>query len=172
MLEVGGERLLKKTVQTVLDTPIKRTVVVLGANEKSHRQVLDGTPVAIIVNDHWSRGMGTSIKVGLQHLGEVDAAVILVCDQPLLSSDIILALLNGYQASGRRIIASGYSNAAGVPALFDKSFFDALLDIPDDQGAKKVISQHISDVAIVPFPGGEIDLDTMEDYERFIGDKG
>jgi len=40
--------------------------------------------------------------------------------------------------------------------------------LPDDHGAKKVIQQNPSDVVTVPFPGGEIDLDTMQDYDAFM----
>jgi CTP:molybdopterin cytidylyltransferase MocA len=52
--------------------------------------------------------------------------------------------------------------------LFHKSYFRKLRSLSDDEGAKKLITGNSSDVAIVPFPGGEIDLDTMEDYRAFL----
>ena len=171
MLEVNGETLLRKTVQTVLTTPIQHIVVVLGANEINHRDSLSGLAIDIIVNHRWSNGMGTSIKAGMEFLsrtGGIDAVVIFVCDQPLLSAEVILGLISEYQTSGKQIVASSYSHSAGVPAIFDKSLFNALLDLPDEHGAKKIIERDISETALVPFAGGEIDLDTMEEYKKFV----
>jgi molybdenum cofactor cytidylyltransferase len=45
------------------------------------------------------------------------------------------------------------------------------MTLPDDQGAKKIIQQHLQDVSLVDFPGGEVDLDTPEDYQRFIQER-
>jgi hypothetical protein len=46
------------------------------------------------------------------------------------------------------------------------------MNMPDDQGAKKLIMKNPDDVGIVPFPGGEIDLDTIDDYNTFLAKGG
>lgn len=172
MLAVNGQALLSRTVGTVIAGGISDVVVVLGANESTHRQVLQGYSVNIVVNERWERGMGSSIKAGLNHLGttvpDLQAVFIFVCDQPLLTPDVISAMTSKFDEAGKLIVASGYSEAAGVPVLFDRSYFDRLLQLPDDQGAKKIILENPDNVVIVPFPGGETDLDTREDYEHFL----
>ena len=65
-------------------------------------------------------------------------------------------------------MASSYSNTLGVPALFDRSYFEELLRLNDESGAKSIILANRERVAELPFPEGKIDIDTVEDYERFV----
>jgi hypothetical protein len=37
------------------------------------------------------------------------------------------------------IVAGGYSETLGIPALFDSRYFDALASLPDTAGAKSLI---------------------------------
>jgi molybdenum cofactor cytidylyltransferase len=60
-----------------------------------------------------------------------------------------------------------YSGQPGVPVLFEKKYFKALMEIADEEGAKKIIQCHPDDVDVVDFPGGEVDLDTLDDYNTF-----
>ena len=55
----------------------------------------------------------------------------------------------------------------GVPALFDQSLFAQLLQLGDQQGAKKVILENSNLVHLINWPEGEIDLDTSDDYLKF-----
>lgn len=172
MLDIGGETLLLKTVKAAIDSHEGSIAVVLGANEKEHRKMLSGLPVDIVYNEDWVKGMGGSLKIGLQHLmsgnSSLEAIVVLVCDQPLLRRENITNLILSYQENKKSIIASRYSQIPGVPVLFDKVYFPELMALPDDQGAKKIILQNPEDVFEVDFPGGEIDLDTDADYKAFI----
>jgi molybdenum cofactor cytidylyltransferase len=146
-------------------------VVVLGSNEKQHRKVLHGLPVEIFYNSAWQKGIGHSLKTGLQFLLEkepvVDAVVVAVCDQPLLTGDNIRKLILRHQETEKPIVASRYSKMPGVPVLFHKTYFPGLMALPDEEGAKKIILRNAADVSEVDFPGGEVDLDTFDDYDRF-----
>jgi molybdenum cofactor cytidylyltransferase len=171
MLDIDGQPLLRKTVAEVLDAGIDRTVVVLGANEAQHVSLLDGLNVEIVYNASWVKGMGTSIRTGVEALTKyaaVSSILILVCDQPLLTSQIISNVVAKFNSSRKPIVASSYRGVPGVPVLFDRSYFERLKQLPDDQGAKKLILQNRDDIELVSFPGGEIDLDTMADYEAFL----
>jgi molybdenum cofactor cytidylyltransferase len=171
LLPVEGEPLLLKTVNTVIAAGIKNIVCVLGANENEHRQILKTLPVQSINHHDWQKGMGSSLKKGMTTFitsyPEADAALILVCDQPLLTARHLYNLIHKHSQSKKEIIASRYANTVGVPVLFDKSFFKTLADVPDDGGAKGIISSHADQLATVDFPDGAIDLDTPEDYTRF-----
>lgn len=171
MLDIGGEALLLKTVKAAINSQAGFIVVVLGANEKMHREILTDLPVDILYNKNWESGMGGSLKAGLLHLRNIhpllEAVIILVCDQPLLKGEHIFNLLSGYEQIKKPIIASMYSGTPGVPVLFDKVYFPKLMALPDDQGAKKTVLENPDDVFGIEFPGGEFDLDTMEDYNAF-----
>jgi molybdenum cofactor cytidylyltransferase len=57
---------------------------------------------------------------------------------------------------------------AGVPVLFDRTLFSELLSMSDETGAKKILQEHPHLVKTVPFPGGEIDIDTEDDLKKFL----
>jgi molybdenum cofactor cytidylyltransferase len=112
------------------------------------------------------------LKKGLNHLLEkkpsLDVVIILVCDQPFLSASIVDCLIDEYLKTKNKIVACLYSDVVGVPVLFDSSLFDELLQLPDEQGAKKLIHQYKELATTIDFQEGIIDLDTREDYENFL----
>lgn len=170
LLDINGEPLLRRIVRIALDVIPDEVVVVLGANHEEHFKVIEDLPIKSVHNKNWQRGMGSSIKAGLNHLLEVsptiNAVMILVCDQPLLTADHLKELKQAFITSGAPVAAMTYSHAVGVPAIFEKSWFSDLINIPDDKGAKIVIEKN-SSLLTIPFPEGSVDLDTPDDYERF-----
>lgn len=171
LLPVKGEPLLQRSVNAALHSGAQKIVVVLGANEKAHRELIGDLNVEIVSNERWATGMGSSIKTGLNALLQrhpsLQGIVILVCDQPLLGSDHIRRLVARHLETSQPIVASEYASTSGVPVFFHKTYFAPLMDLKDEQGAKKLIQENPGDTALLPFPQGEIDLDTPEDYERF-----
>ena len=171
MLPVEGKSLLAKTISAAIEAKLENIVVVLGSNADEHRIEANDFPVTTILNNDWYKGMGTSIKFGVEHFRlqeTIKGIVILVCDQPKLSAQIIEALIDKEKQTHKPIIASQYANTLGVPALFMKSAFHKLLTLGADHGAKKIIMQNRDEVGIVEFPEGVIDLDTKEDYDNYL----
>jgi molybdenum cofactor cytidylyltransferase len=171
LLCIAGQPLLSKSVEAAIESGIKNIIVVLGANEEAHRQVIKDTGIHVVVNTDWKKGMGNSLKAGLayllQQMPKVEAIVTMVCDQPLINSDQLRKLISEYENFESTIVASFYQGATGVPVLFDRTLFSELLSLSDDAGAKKILQQHPHLVKTVPFPGGEIDIDTDDDLKKF-----
>jgi molybdenum cofactor cytidylyltransferase len=123
--------------------------------------------LTVIENAEWRAGIGTSIRRGLEWLPkDVEAAVLLTCDQPFLDAAIVRQLIATHEETDKPIVASSYANTLGVPALFDRSCFEALLALPATTGAKAFIQSRRDDVALIPFARGELDIDTPEDLDR------
>lgn len=171
LLKVNDEVLLVRTIKTVAAAGLLNAeiTVVLGSNYEQHRDVVSPLNVNIEHNINWADGMGSSLKYGLKRIMEQNPAgvLIMVCDQPLLTSEHIQKIIQQFQASPQSIIASRYNNTNGVPAVFPSSLFDQLLLIGNDQGAKKVLQENQHNLISVDFPDGAIDLDTPEDYVQF-----
>jgi molybdenum cofactor cytidylyltransferase len=172
LLLVEGKPLLLRTLHIALASKANNTVVVLGHQAKEIQSILNTQPVSVIVNPQWENGMGNSFKFGLAEIlkfkPDTSAVLTLVCDQPLLTTHHLDELLDTYASTGKPIITSGYSDVQGVPAIFDRSIFPELFSIDDHQGAKHVIEKNPNRIVIVPFKGGEVDLDTPEDYDSLI----
>jgi molybdenum cofactor cytidylyltransferase len=70
--------------------------------------------------------------------------------------------------SVQHIVACSYADTVGTPVLFTQKYFDALLSLEGDEGAKKILLAHKDDVATIEFPQGAIDIDTQEDFDNLL----
>lgn len=172
LLILAGETLLSKSIKVSLASCTTKVVVVLGANHAMHYKEIKNFPIDIIVNEHWDRGMGNSLKKGLTLLLQsnkfYEGVVILVCDQPMLTTNHINNLIDNYNQTKKPIIASWYGESPGVPVFFQNQYFEKLLLLDDKHGAKKIIEKNKEDLSSIVFPLGEVDIDTQEDYENLL----
>ena len=170
LLVFQRESLVGRAVHTASEAGCARIAVVVGNQHDLIETELRETPAFVIHNSKWERGLGTSIRIGLQHLlgahPKMDAVVLLTCDQPFVEARTISALMRMREDSGKPIVASRYANTLGVPALFDCSCFEALLALLDDSGAKALIESRVDNVAEIAFEQGAIDIDTPADFQR------
>ena len=175
LLEIEGEQLLLKSTQTALQSIAEKVMVVLGANESAHRKIIEQLPIEIITHKDWQQGMGSSLKKGMKELlliaPKLEAVLVMVCDQPLLTTDHLNQIIKKFQLTKSHIVASYYSGTAGVPALFEKSLFQKLLSLENESGARKIIQQNKESVQTIDFPEGAIDLDTPNEYQKFVKGK-
>ncbi|MBI3220337.1 MAG: nucleotidyltransferase family protein [Bacteroidetes bacterium] len=173
LLIYQGISLLKRTALAALETKLS-VFVVLGANAATHQNEINDLPLSITVNQDWSKGMGHSLKHGLryalQQMPDIDSVLVLVCDQPHIHSAHLLNLKNQFQEGEASMVASAYADGAGVPALFGREWFEHILQLPDDHGARSLITKNKSQVATVPFPLGAVDIDTEDDVIKFLAD--
>jgi molybdenum cofactor cytidylyltransferase len=92
----------------------------------------------------------------------VKAAIIVLCDQPKLSSDILNALIENYVSTNAPIVTCRYAGTVGVPTLYDRCLFSELSALSGDRGAKAIIEHYESKRVEIDFPGGEDDIDTWD----------
>ena len=148
-------------------------VLVLGANAELLEKEVEDKKIHIAVNKDWSEGMASSVRCGLNTLMHiapvVDSAIIMVCDQPFVTSSLLNQLIVTQRQTGKPIVTSKYEAAIGPPALFYKTVFPELLQLKGDAGARKIIEQRRTDVTTVPFDKGIIDIDTEDDYKALQG---
>ena len=172
LLKIGDDSLLVRAIRVARKSGDHPTIVVLGAEEKKHRQEIGPLEVEVVSNPIWKNGIGGSLKAGLKHTSmkfpKTESVIIMVCDQPLVTADHLKKIITKHEETHKPIIASQYAGIAGVPALFSNAIFQEIASLADDQGAKKIIQEHLSETALVDFPQGAIDLDTPEEYRTFI----
>lgn len=172
LLRVGSESLIQRVLRTVMASTFRPVVVVLGANREKIEPELEVFPVHKVFNEIWSSGMGSSISSGLSYLLQeepsLDAVIILVGDQPLLNTQVLLDLHQLAQVQQTPLVVSHYANTMGVPALFTRALFPELIALEGATGAKVLIQKYRNQAAILEFPEGFLDLDTPEDWMAFV----
>src|SRR6266536_1814860 len=190
LIQFRGKTLVRRMVDAASEAGCRPILVVVGNGKQSPhldalrspkeetRQLVDAitselkkTGAIIVANPNWKGGLGTSIRTGIQHLIDtapgVEATVLLTCDQPFIDRAVIGGLITLRHETRKPIVAASYAGTLGVPALFDRGRLPELLRLDDSAGAKSIILSNRDQVAEFPFPEGEIDIDTLEDYERF-----
>jgi molybdenum cofactor cytidylyltransferase len=170
LLRFKGESLVHHIVVAARQAGCSPVIVVIGSNSEKVTGELRSTNAVIVENENWQCGIGSSIRAGVRrlvdHAPELDAIVLLVCDQPGVNADTIRNLINLRETTKKSIVASRYAETLGVPALFDRSLFDELLSLGNEAGAKSIILRNRECVAQLAFPEGAIDIDTWEDWEN------
>ena len=165
-----GDTYIKRVVAAAIEARCAPVVVVTGEDSAQITSELTRFTVSIAMNPDWQKGLGSSIIVGIRNAmnqdSDLDAVVLLTCDQPFVTAAVLTQLIQFRLTTGKPIVASAYAGTLGIPALFDRSFFPDLLQLKGDRGAKGIILERQHDVASFDFPAAEIDVDTAADYER------
>ncbi len=170
LLEHRGRSLLRRTVHAALEAGCRPVVVVLGAAAERMKRELHGLQVDVVHNEDWPDGIGGSIARGVASLhaqgGRVRAALLLACDQPMISKGVIERLIEAFSGSEGGIVASEYSVTVGIPALFGRAYFERLEELAGERGAKSILLEDPGKLVRVPWPEGAMDIDTPADYGR------
>ncbi len=171
LLPFRGQTILECVVDNALASSLHRIIIVLGHRAEVLEQLLASRDVAIIHNPHYDKGQSSSLKSGLQALTEeIDAALFLLGDQPLVTPEIINLILAGYEASPSPVVLPVFRGKRGNPALFSRETFPRLATLKEDCGARPLIGEYAERILKVPIsdPAIHFDIDTEEDYRQLL----
>ncbi|WP_394753267.1 NTP transferase domain-containing protein [Crenothrix sp.] len=163
------QSLMRHTAKMALASYCQPIVVVLGAHAEKIQTEVAGLPLKTVVNTAWPEGMGSSIAAGMSYLTkgmDTCAVILMLCDQPYVDTEIINKLVITYRSTNAQLIAADYENTVGVPALFGKPFYQHLLALTGQQGAKSILLAHSASLITVSVPEAATDIDTPADYEN------
>lgn len=178
LLRFEGETLLRRAANAALETKCHPVIIVLGAGAEELREELSELEAQVVVNQSWKEGMSSSIRCGIAALeaatsGEAQAAILMLCDQPFVTSNVINRLIDRYHATNAVIVASEYGTGddktRGVPALFRRLFFSDLMQLRGKEGAKRVLMRHALQVSAIIVPEATLDIDSPYDYRKLLG---
>src|SRR5579863_9021823 len=166
LVEFAGEALVRRTARAALESGATQVIVVVGSGAAEVTAALAGLAVQIVENPAWRDGMGTSLRCGADALNpDLDAALITLCDMPLVTAELIAQLAQAVAAGDPPLASAKYDSHFGPPCAFHRSKFQGLRSLDGDSGARAILSS-AQDVAVFDFPGGSLDVDTPEDLTR------
>jgi molybdenum cofactor cytidylyltransferase len=182
-LPLGERPVLVHVLEAVLAAQTHPIVLVLGHQADQARTLLDPylhTPdLQVIENAAYKQGMSTSLRAGLQALTDpngriaqkhIGGAIILLGDQPLITTRIIDSLVTIWQTGGKRIVTPLYNGKRGNPVLFSADLFPELANVTGDEGGRSVIERHRQEVVTVEMEDARasFDVDTWEAYQQVV----
>lgn len=167
--EFNGKPMIAHVADAALASNADGIILVTGHEKDEVLKALAGRPMSYAHNPDYADGLSSSIKAGIKAATEldppVDAAVILLGDMPLVTADLINRLIEARDPSDDKFICVPVvGKKQGNPVLWDATFFDDLLNLSGDVGAKSLIAQNSDLVAEVPVDGDAplTDFDTPE----------
>ena len=172
LLRIEGISLVRRAAETALASRCQGVYVVVGAEAGAVRREVSGLSLEVVDNLDWEMGLAGSIRVGVEAVQaarpEFDAAILAPVDQPRIHPALLDRLIEVFEHGEHEIVACTYAGTVGAPALFSRRHFADLTHLSGDRGAKSLLEARAAEVAQVPFPEGATDLDTPEDYQRFL----
>ena len=172
LLPWHGRTLLRHAAEAAVASGCAPVVLVTGALHEELVAEVAGLPIQAVRNKNWESGMASSIQTGLAAVAPAQprAVLITLCDQPLVTPDLLQRLVAQQQRTQAPIVAAAYGNTLGVPAVFDRTMLPALRQLRGAQGAGRLIAGLGSAVGQVALPAGLLDVDTPEQYAALLAE--
>ncbi|HTI15920.1 MAG TPA: nucleotidyltransferase family protein [Dictyobacter sp.] len=180
LLPLGDRPVITHVLQNTLASQAQPILVVLGHQQQQLREqlapYLTQPRISLLTNAEYSQGMSTSLRTGIEALlsmhrtTSIAGAMILLGDQPLMTSVIIDMLIATKHTTAARIVAPLYHGKRGNPVIFDTSLFPELLEITGDEGGRRIIERHKTEIATCPLPDAQAqyDVDTWDAYQHVV----
>lgn len=169
LLPIKHKTLLNSAIDTALASSCSDVICVLGAYKHKIKASIPPNSVKLLENTNFENGLSSSIIEGVNYLEKLncDGLLIMLGDQPKISTSHLNQLLNSFENYPSQISATAYPNSLGVPAIFPKKFFEGLKQLTGDKGAKDFLnSRHHQ---IVQIKHSQLfDIDTIQDYEDYL----
>jgi molybdenum cofactor cytidylyltransferase len=169
LAELGGRPLVRIVTEQALASKAQDVIVVTGHQAEQVEKVLAGLKVKFVRNPHFAEGLASSVRAGISAVPEnADGAVICLGDMPLISAHLIDRLIESFAPERGNLIAVPVSdNRRGNPVLWSRRFFNELMTLDGDIGARHLIARHSEAVAEVPVDGhgAFLDIDTPQALE-------
>lgn len=164
-----GKPLVLHVTEAALKSHLLKVIVVTG-HQANQLATLLGPDVIKVHNPDYRDGMASSLRAGIAQGRQLGAAAILILlgDMPLVTSHHIDLLLHEMRESPPDCIVQALGGGRhGNPVLFPACYFDELLKVEGDNGAKTVIEAHREKVKTVEIgQAARRDFDTVESFQQ------
>lgn len=172
-IEIEGLPVLMWVVRACLGSVLSQVTLVSGprTDEFAERlgEVGRNPRFRQLVNPHPELGMSSSLRAGISCVrAEVAGAMILLGDQPWVTSAIIDELAGVFRRDRQRIVVPTIDGRRTTPVIFPASLFPDLMKTTGDRGGREVVNQYFERVVTLELGSqyDDADLDTPEDLER------
>ncbi len=181
LMEVGGEAMVRRVVATALRAGLDPVVVVTGHDREAVEAALADLPCRFVHNPEHAEGLHASVAAGAAEVASQpdrtaarsnggappDAAVVMLADMPLVTAEMLRALIARHRRTGALAVASRYRDGpTAPPVLYDRRLFGEVAAMDAGCG-RRVVQRHRDKVAEIEWPSeAGRDVDRPEHYRR------
>jgi molybdenum cofactor cytidylyltransferase len=168
LAELDGRPMLEHVLAALAAAPLDRVVVALGAHAATVLERVDLHGAEPLVVDGFEAGMGHVLARSVEALGEPDALVVCLGDQPLVGPEVVAELVAAWRGGAGPVVSAAYGGRQGNPKLFDRTVLAELRGLGGDTGARELLAAHPEWLAVVEV--GTIGDDADVDDERGLAE--
>lgn len=169
LLPFGEKTILETVIDHLMFSQVDKILIVLGSNREKIEHAIKAQPVKSVYNPHFKEGMLSSVQKGFAFLPkEVEAVLVFLGDQPMVSSSCIDHIIAAYRSSEKGIVLPVYQNSRGHPILIDIKYRQEISVLDPDIGLRELIHNHPEDILEVELETDSVleDIDTPKDYSQ------
>jgi molybdenum cofactor cytidylyltransferase len=162
LLEVDGKPMIRSAVEAATGSGLAPVVVVVRGRSADVRRAVEGASVRFVENLRSEAGLSGSLRLGIETVGDVRGAVVLLGDMPWIGQRHVRALIDAFDPGrGRGICVPVAGGRRGNPVLWASRFFEEMSLLEGDVGAKRLMELHPEWVYEVPLDDAVLrDVDT------------
>jgi CTP:molybdopterin cytidylyltransferase MocA len=168
LLDIDGVPMVRHVFEAASEGGCHQTVVVYA--EDDVKRAINGR-AELVYNAKAASGMASSLQAGLKAMRpEIEAAVILLGDQPLVGSRTVATLLRAWRREGSRpaVAVSQGEDGWAPPVVLARQMWHELFALKGDAGARQVLHGRPELLDVIPAPGRPDDIDTPDDYAKIV----
>jgi molybdenum cofactor cytidylyltransferase len=166
LAKIGGKPLVRIAAEQALASRAKPVIVVTGHEHQQVEAALSGLPVRFTHNPDFADGLGTSLKAGIAAVPkDADGAIVCLGDMPQVDHALIDKLIAAFDPErSALVVVPSINGRRGNPVVWSRRFFNDLMSINGDIGARHLIGAYAEAVVEVPVAGDAAltDVDTPE----------
>lgn len=170
LAEIDGIAMVRRTAENILASRARPVIAVTGHERERTQEVLSGLDLKFAHNPDYADGLSTSMKAGVAGLGEeIDGLLVCLGDMPRVTPETIDKLISAFDPlEGRAICVPTWRGKRGNPVLWSSQFFEEMMEVSGDVGARHLIGSHAELVVEVEMKddGVMIDVDTPDALAR------
>jgi molybdenum cofactor cytidylyltransferase len=159
LAKLDGRPLLEHALAAIAD--LQPRVVVLGHAADEILAQVDLQGASPVICDTWSEGQSASLQTGIEALGDVDAAVVVLGDQPRITRAAVAAV-----AAAAGAARASYGGRPGHPIRLPRELLGRATELRGDIGFRDILARvEIREVEVGAL-ADPADVDTREELAR------
>lgn len=160
----AGLPLVTRAVRLAQTISGANSVLVVGHDWQDVTDICAPLAGFFVLNPYYADGLATSIEAAIRSIADIaDAVLLLLADQPLITSDHCHALIQAWRASPEAIVSSAFADTVGPPVIFPQRDFAALMSLKGDSGARSIIRANAERAISINFAPAALDIDRRSD---------
>lgn len=146
LADFHGEPMIRHIARAMINSKLDENIVILGHDAEAVAAALDGLGLRLVFNPDYAEGQSQSLRCGVENMDQsITDVMVLLGDMPLITSEVINALLNHHASTenrASRITLPTINGQRGNPVIWGQSFFGELREQKGDIGARGLFESY------------------------------